>query len=172
MLSKRKLEVIDRHGTPSSRDGVCVPQWDGTSSIYLKRRAKLWVHDHTPRRHALQEFYFHSIESVAGTLTASHPIKLWDLKRRLSPRETARLQGFPEEFILPRCSYNKLIGNAVAVPCATHALSRVLDGSEKTYVDLCAGISANTKPPPCSLHSSACKRASHICTEPGRCRRG
>ena len=138
MLSKRELEVIDRHGIP--KDGVRVPQWDGASSVYYKKTGKLWVHDHTPRRHTLQEFYFHSIDSVAGTLTRTHPIKLWDLRRKLTARETARLQGFPESFILPRRSYNKLIGNAVAVPCAAHALSRVLDGTEKTYIDLCSGV--------------------------------
>ena len=40
------------------------------------------------------------------------------LPRRLTPRECARLQGFPEEFIIPvsDCRAYKQFGNSVAVP--------------------------------------------------------
>ena len=137
-LSAREREVLDRHGVP--RDGIRVPQWEGASSVYFETTGRLWVHNHRRRKNALQEFYFHSADSVCGTLTGSHPIKLWDLRRRLMDRELARLQGFPEEFLLPSRSAVKLFGNAVCVPCAEHACSRVLDGTERTHIDLCAGI--------------------------------
>lgn len=138
MLNRSEVAVLDRHGTP--QDGVRVAQWEGASSVYFAETGRLWVHNHTSRKHAKQEFYFHSVNSVAGTLTCAHPIKLWDLRRCLTPRETARLQGFPDSFVLPQHCYNRLFGNAVAIPCATYACSRVLDGSEKTHFDLCAGI--------------------------------
>jgi site-specific DNA-cytosine methylase len=105
------------------------------------------VHNDTPRKQALQELYFHSADSVACTLTCAHPLKFWDLGRHATPRETARLQGFPETFVLPQRSCSRLFGNAVAVPCATHACSRLTavdaeDGAAVPlrYIDLCAGI--------------------------------
>lgn len=138
MLSKRELDVIDRHG--EMIDGKRVEQWDGMFSVYYKRTGKMWVHDVSPRKSSQQELYFHSIDSTAGTLTRTHPIKLWDLRRCLTARETARLQGFPESFHLPTTCYNQLFGNAVAVPCAEYAMSCVLDGRERTYLDICSGI--------------------------------
>lgn len=56
--------------------------------------------------------------------------------RKLTPRECARLQGFPEEFIIPVSDTQayKEFGNSVAVP-VIHAIAeqiiRVLDGREK-----------------------------------------
>ena len=56
--------------------------------------------------------------------------------RKITPREAARLQGFPERFIIPVSdtqSY-KQFGNSVAVP-VIHAIAEniieVLDNSEK-----------------------------------------
>ncbi len=56
--------------------------------------------------------------------------------RKLTPRECARLQGFPEEFIIPVSDTQayKEFGNSVAVP-VIHAIAeqiiKVLDASEK-----------------------------------------
>lgn len=58
--------------------------------------------------------------------------------RRLTPRECARLQGFPENFIIPVSdtqAYQEF-GNSVAVP-VIHAIAKeiikVLDNNSKLY---------------------------------------
>lgn len=59
--------------------------------------------------------------------------------RKITPREAARLQGFPEDFIIPVSDTQayKQFGNSVAVP-VIHAIAeeiiKVLDGSSKTNI--------------------------------------
>ena len=122
-------------------DNVKVAQWGDMVSTYSEKTGRLYVHGTSfPRKHTPQQYYFHSVQSIAGTLTRAHKVRLWDLRRNLSPRETARLFGFPETFRLPRSQYNSLFGNSVAVPCVKFACSKVLDGTERTHIDLCSGI--------------------------------
>ena len=123
-------------------NGVRVLQWEGASSVFFADTGRLWVHNHHPRMQSYQELYFHSVHSVCNTLTCSHTVKFWDLNRQASVREHARIQGFPEAFVLPTKQWNKGLGNAVAVPCARHALSCVVDAGEREvrHLDLCAGI--------------------------------
>lgn len=146
MLSKREIEVVERHTAAQAEAGERVPQWEGFLSVRMEGTGRLWVHNDQPRRQAIQELVFHSVGSVSTTLTCSHTLKFWDLKRPATPRETARLQGFPETFRLPPTRYNRLIANAVAVPCATHALSCLqLPVDEAiSHIDLCAGIGGFT----------------------------
>lgn len=152
-LSAKALEVIRRHmevaGVDVTSDGhartfdngVRVLQWEGASSVYFQDTERLWVHNHHPRMQSFQELYFHSVRSVCNTVTCSHSVKFWDLRRQASVREHARIQGFPDSFVLPEKRWNKCIGNAVAVPCARHALSRVIEHDEPVrHMDLCAGI--------------------------------
>lgn len=144
MLSRREREVIERHFGATVEEGIRVPQWEGHVSVYKPDTGRMWVHNLQPRRQAKQELVFHAIHSVASTLTCSHTLKFWDLKRPATPRETARVQGFPEHFCLPPSRYNRLIANAVAVPCATHAISCLLTPDDQaktlTHIDMCAGI--------------------------------
>ena len=147
MLSETERRVLDEHarvasdGTGGFVDGLRVRQWEDASSVYFKASGRLWVHNDTPRKQAYQELYFHSVHSVCNTLTCGHSIKFWDLRRHATPREHLRIQGFPETFTAPSTSVVRLVGNAVAVPCAAHACSRVVDPQETvTHVDLCAGI--------------------------------
>ena len=93
-------------------------------SVYSARTGRLWVHNETPRRQAYQEHVYVASWSVCGTLTCSHPVKLWDLGRSLTVRETMRVQGFPDTFVPPRARAQRLLGNAVAVPCAAHACAK------------------------------------------------
>lgn len=145
MLSQRERDVLERHERANPASGERVPQWDGWLSVYMKDTGRLWVHNDQPRRQAIQELVFHSVDSVSTTLTCSHTLKFWDLKRSATPRETARLQGFPETFKLPPSRYNRLIGNAVAVPCAAHALAcLMLPHNDVTHIDMCAGIGGFT----------------------------
>jgi site-specific DNA-cytosine methylase len=144
-LSKTEARVIETHlRAAGTADGQRVVQWPGASSVYFAKSGRLWVHNDTPKRQAFQELYFHSIHSVAATLTASHRLKFWDLRRHASVRETARLQGLPDSFVLPRTRCNLLLGNAVTVPAAQHAISRVVTDktSRITFVDMCSGLGA------------------------------
>lgn len=141
-LSAREVRVVSKHVRESGlQAGVRVFQWEGAWSVYFSTTGRLWVHNDTPRKQAYQELYFYSKQSVVGTLTCSHPVKLWDERRHLSVRETARLQGFPEAMRLPATNHSRLFGNAVSVGCAAHAISRVCAPGERVrHVDLCAGV--------------------------------
>ena len=141
-LSVREDAVVRRHVRESAMvSGARVEQWPGAWSVYFERTGRLWVHNDTPRKQAYQELYFYSKRSVVGTLTCSHPVKLWDERRHLTPRETARVQGFPERMVLPRTLCNRLFGNAVSVGCAAYAISRVVAPDEPVrHLDVCAGV--------------------------------
>lgn len=142
-LSKLEAAVVDKHCAQSGMaDRVRVRQWDGVWSVYYTATDRMWVHNDTVRKQAHQELYFYSKKSVVGTLTCSHPIKLWDERRHLSARETARLQGFPDSMVLPNSRHTRLLGNAVCVGCAAYAISRIVCAAEERvrHVDLCAGV--------------------------------
>lgn len=145
-LSERQRSVVERHLAEAGlRDGVRVRQWDGFSSVYSAANGRLWVHRDNPRRQVLQELYFHSLAGTCGTMTCSHPVALWDLRRRLTARETARVQGFPDAMRLPAARMHRLFGNAVCVPCAAHAIAHVLAAHPPAarvvrHFDLCSGI--------------------------------
>lgn len=120
----------------------------GLTTVHCPKTHRMWV-KHTQGGNLWtgthQEDMFYSSQSVAGTMVCSHPYKLWDLGRYLTARETARMQGFPETFTLPTHRYHRLFGNAVAIPCAQFACSRVVDADHDghavlRHVDLCAGI--------------------------------
>ncbi len=69
-----------------------------------------------------------SAHAIAPTIIAKHPPKLWDLKRHLSEREMARLQGFPDTFKFP-CSYAQTarqMGNSVTVPVVQAILKSII----------------------------------------------
>lgn len=142
MLSEREASVVRRHFAKSGlQDGARVPQWRGARSVYYADSGKMWVHRDNARAQALQELVFYASWSVAGCLTCSHPLKFWDLGRHATPRETARVQGFPDRFRLPETRFHRLLANAVAIPCARFAVSRVLArGEAVTFVDLCSGV--------------------------------
>lgn len=70
------------------------------------------------RKSQIQEGFFCSSESISPTIIANRVPQLWDLKRRLTVRECARAQGFPDDFVFP-CTASqsyKQIGNSVAIP--------------------------------------------------------
>ena len=148
MLSDRDVAVIRRHFEGTQEEGFRVFQSKGYHSIL--KNGRLWVHNDSGRKQAIQDLYYYSSNSVVGTLTCSHTIKLWDVGRRLSPRETARLMGFPETMILPKSRYNALFGNSVCIPCARFAVSRVVSPNEKLiHLDLCSGIGGFAFSLPC-----------------------
>ncbi|MEC7001812.1 MAG: DNA cytosine methyltransferase, partial [Actinomycetota bacterium] len=134
-LSETETRVIETHRAYAGAgscfvDGQRVRQWDNATSVYFSETGRLWVHNDTARRQARQDLYFHSVDSVCGTLTCSHALKFWDLGRIATPRELLRVQGFPENFVCPPTRVQRLVGNAVAVPCATHACRCVVSEGE------------------------------------------
>ena len=67
--------------------------------------------------------------SCALRAGASHNYLLVDGERRLTPRELFRLQGFPDDFLIPESvsAARRLTGNAVPVPMAQAVIRKVLD---------------------------------------------
>lgn len=177
MLNDTERRVVETHtrvaGNASGgfQDGVRVRQWENATSVYYRATGRLWVHNDTPRKQAYQELYFHSLDSVCNTLTCRHPILFWDLRRRATPREHLRIQGFPDTFYAPQRSVVRLIGNAVAVPCAAHACSRVVDVSEVdvAHIDLCAGIGGFSCAMTLACPSTRCVGFSEIDPTATRC---
>ena len=57
------------------------------------------------------------MDTYACTIIANRTPKLWDIKRKLSVREAARLQGFPDSFNFPVSNNQayKQLGNSVVV---------------------------------------------------------
>ena len=66
--------------------------------------------------------------SCALRAGASYNYLLVDGERRLTPRELFRLQGFPDDFVLPDTdgAARRLTGNAVAVPVARAVIESAL----------------------------------------------
>jgi DNA (cytosine-5)-methyltransferase 1 len=66
----------------------------------------------------IQEAFYSCVNTYACTIIANRTPKLWDLRRKLSVREAARLQGFPDEFVFPVSNNQayKQLGNSVVVP--------------------------------------------------------
>lgn len=66
----------------------------------------------------IQEAFYACLDTYAPTIIANRTPKLWDIKRKLSVREAARLQGFPDEFVfdVSNAQAYKQLGNSVSVP--------------------------------------------------------
>lgn len=74
------------------------------------------VGDHAKTQ--IQEAFYACLDTYAPTIIANRTPKLWDLRRRLSVKEAKRLQGFPDDFIMPVLDSHALkqLGNSVSVP--------------------------------------------------------
>jgi len=141
-LSQKERSVIERHRSVTNfRSAERCDQWDGHASVYYAETGRLWVYRTNQKKQSRQHLQFYGKISRVGTLTCSHRVKLWDERRYLSDRETARLMGFPDSFLLPRTRVNHLFGNSVCVPDAAYALSRVVDRDQTvSHLDLFSGI--------------------------------
>ena len=88
---------------------------------------------------SFEVFKFLDPESISITLTASDTNKLGIYHngriRRLTPRECARLQGYPDSYTphpIDSFAY-KQIGNAVSVPVIHHLLSKYFEKNPKIF---------------------------------------
>ncbi len=84
------------------------------------------VGDHAKTQ--IQEAFYACLDTYAPTIIANRTPKLWDLRRRLSVKEAKRLQGFPDDFIMPvlDCHALKQLGNSVSVPVIQLISDRML----------------------------------------------
>ena len=89
------------------------------------------VGDHAKTQ--IQEAFYSCLDSYASTIIANRTPKLWDIGRKLSVRESARLQGFPDNFKIPVCSAQayKQFGNSVSVPVLIEIVKSI-----KKHLDL------------------------------------
>jgi len=85
---------------------------------YQKPDGSLRFHVGDASKTQIQEAFYSCLDTYACTIIANRTPKLWDLKRKLSVREAARIQGFPDNFIFPvsNAQAYKQLGNSVVVP--------------------------------------------------------
>lgn len=96
---------------------------------FLKPDGSLRFHIGDKSKTQIQEMYYSSVNTYSSTIIANRSPKLWDIKRKLSVRECARLQGFPEYFKFP-CSDTqsyKQLGNSVSVPVVQELIKSMLN---------------------------------------------
>lgn len=84
----------------------------------------------------IQEAFYSCLDTYASTIIANRTPKLWDIGRKLSVRESLRLQGFPESFVMPVSDMQafKQLGNSVSVPvlkAIAKEMLKVLNGGDK-----------------------------------------
>lgn len=96
---------------------------------YLKKDNSLRFHVGDHAKTQIQEAYYCNLDSYTPSIIAARAPKLWDLGRHLSDRECARLQGFPEDFILASSSTQakKQLGNSVTVPVITKIVEKMVE---------------------------------------------
>ena len=85
---------------------------------FQKPDGSLRFHVGDPAKTQIQEAFYSCLDSYASTIIANRTPKLWDIERKLSVRESARLQGFPDNFKIPVSAAQayKQFGNSVSVP--------------------------------------------------------
>lgn len=85
---------------------------------YQKPDGSLRFHVGDIAKTQIQEAFYACLDTYAPTIIAGRTPKLWDLERKLSVLEAKRLQGFPDDFIMPVSDNQayKQLGNSVSVP--------------------------------------------------------
>ncbi len=85
---------------------------------YQKPDGSLRFHVGDVAKTQIQEAFYSCLDTYASTIIANRTPKLWDLKRKLSVLEAKRLQGFPDDFLMPVSDAQayKQLGNSVSVP--------------------------------------------------------
>lgn len=100
---------------------------------FQKPDGSLRFHVGDPAKTQIQEAFYSCLDSYASTIIANRTPKLWDIKRKLSVRESARLQGFPDEFKIPVSAAQayKQFGNSVSVPVLTEITRCIIECLDK-----------------------------------------
>lgn len=82
----------------------------------------------------IQNYLFCAVNTCATTLLSSiSPVMLHDLRRRLSPLEMRRLQGFPDDFKMSDkpATAQRQLGNAISVPVAAAIIEEMIKAYER-----------------------------------------
>ena len=114
----------------------------GKHGIYSFQKAdgSLRFHVGDVAKTQIQEAFYSCLDTYACTIIANRTPKLWDIKRKLSVREAARLQGFPDKFNFPVSNNQayKQLGNSVVVPVIKAIGEKMLSSylSELRKIDL------------------------------------
>lgn len=95
---------------------------------FQKPDGSLRFHVGDPAKTQIQEAFYSCLDSYASTIIANRTPKLWDIERKLSIREAARLQGFPDTFKIPVSDAQgyKQFGNSVSVPVLTEIVGAMI----------------------------------------------
>lgn len=122
----------------------------GKHGIYsfLKPDGSLRFHVGDIAKTQIQEAYYSCLDTYACTIIANRVPKLWDIGRKLSVREAARLQGFPEYFKFPvsNAQAYKQLGNSVVVPVIKAIGKSMLESYESNNLkmDLFSDVTDST----------------------------
>ena len=100
---------------------------------FQKPDGSLRFHVGDPAKTQIQEAFYSCLDTYAPTIIANRTPKLWDIRRKLSVMEAKRLQGFPDDFIMPVSDAQayKQLGNSVSVPIITLIMKDMVDTYEK-----------------------------------------
>ena len=100
---------------------------------FQKPDGSLRFHVGDPAKTQIQEAFYSCLDTYASTIIANRTPKLWDIRRKLSVLEAKRLQGFPDDFVMPVSDAQayKQLGNAVSVPIIKMIMKNMIDTFEK-----------------------------------------
>lgn len=95
---------------------------------YQKPDGSLRFHVGDSAKTQIQEAFYSCLDSYASTIIANRTPKLWDIGRKLSIRESAKLQGFPDEFRIPVSDAQgyRQFGNSVSVPVLAEIAKNII----------------------------------------------
>ncbi len=104
---------------------------------YQKPDGSLRFHVGDKAKTQIQEAFYACLDTYAPTIIANRTPKLWDLRRRLSVLESKRLQGFPDDFLMPvsDCQALKQLGNSVSVPIIEKIMFNMIEAYEKNIIN-------------------------------------
>jgi DNA (cytosine-5-)-methyltransferase len=99
---------------------------------YQKPDGSLRFHVGDEAKTQIQEAFYACLDTYAPTIIAGRVPKLWDIKRRLSVLEAKRLQGFPDDFLMPVSDNQayKQLGNSISVPVVEAILKAMINSYE------------------------------------------
>ena len=100
---------------------------------FQKRDGSLRFHVGDHAKTQIQEAFYSCLDTYASTIIANRTPKLWDIRRKLSVLESKRLQGFPDDFLMPVSDAQayKQLGNSVSVPIIKQIMQNMIDTYEK-----------------------------------------
>lgn len=100
---------------------------------YQKPDGSLRFHVGDKAKTQIQEAFYACLDTYAPTLIAGRTPKLWDIHRKLSVLEAKRLQGFPDNFVMPVSDNQayKQLGNSVSLPVIQAIMKTMVEAYNK-----------------------------------------